>query len=342
MIKEFVKKIAKVLLYRIPQRFYYYRGFGIYKSLDTLKSVIEKNNSEKIRNKELRSLSKALQLGENHKVYNELLKLYVPKFNNLFFESQKFIGVGAGKSSLNAYRKVKVNGEYYFEKVFFSSSQALKKILWFQEHAYKIVNKAEIKTDEIIKILKGGALTVVYTKFLNLKAIKEKKLEAELIELSKKLYRINWENIEIERDKLPNYITDYQDFYLYKRNIKGVRAKLEEINIDVNTFVKRLDKSKRVLTHGDIKKENVFRKSTVIDWDNFGFFPVGFDVAVLANKLIINKQLQMEEVSLWYEKNFNELIENCDESLKMKKNFYFLLLIFQQEENFSFFKNLKI
>src|SRR5690606_5941844 len=41
-----------------------------------------------------------------------------------------------------------------------------------------------------------------------------------------------------------------------------------------------------VITHGDIHFDNVFAGNYLIDWDSFGFFPHGFEVArILAKQL---------------------------------------------------------
>jgi len=307
--------------------------FGVYvEKLHSPKVFL--NSLEKkpliIKEYEIRKKTNFAAIVENHEYYNNLLKEDIPDWN-LHIERAKFIGKGIGASSLDTFRKVYIDGKPFFEKVYFNSFPELENILWFQEHYYQELIK-QIRTSKIEKVIKGNIMSVVYFEFLDLKPVTCEELEGSLIEISKVLYNLP---LKENSEKFSILSIDFRKHFEYKRNIKTIKEDFIKLGISFEYFERRADSSSCVFTHGDIQKTNVFKEMTLIDWDSFGFFPVGFEQAFIYYRFLF-EDIQCGLPLDWILKNYkNKISDNNWQDFE--RNFIYFLTIF----SFSLFKENK-
>lgn len=271
---------------------------------------------------QLDRLAKYILKAQNQKYYQNLLSILVPSLDLKIDESQ-FVGSGIGASSLNSFRKVKSGKELYFEKVYFNSSVDLKRIFWFQDHVSVLLND-KVKSPRILKTFKGELVTIVYFEYLELQVLSSDKKEMALIELSKALYSSTFLNgDQFEKSNVPDFISKYRSHFQYVRNIDKVKQALNLSKSDINEIESRIDATKRTLTHGDIQETNAFENSVLIDWDSFGIYPIGLEIAFLFFRLLVDGKKDDDFIG-WLEKNYSSVVDKNDwEDFKMN-SLYFL------------------
>lgn len=133
----------------------------------------------------LKNISAQLQELDDHEYYNKMLQKLISTWN-IKIEKAKFIGNGHGLNNLNSYRKVKVNGKYYFEKIYFTNSTDLKKVQWFLNEIFAN-NNFKFKSPQIKRIYEGEFLSIVYFEFCNLIDLSKNEIESALTQVSNKL-----------------------------------------------------------------------------------------------------------------------------------------------------------
>jgi hypothetical protein len=261
----------------------------------------------------------------NHKFYERLLKAFVPNWE-VNIANAAFIGKGIGESSLDTYRKVKIKDEHYFEKIYFNNHLSVKHVQLFQTHLFRLV-KDKIKVPRIKKTYSGELLTIVYYDYFILNELAELKKENRLIQFSKDLYRISCRNESyLKKLELPDSIKDFRQRTRFEENTLAVKARLLKQNIDANYFEDLLDRSKYIVTHGDLHGGNIYKNGILIDWDFFGIYPIGLDPAYIYFRLII-KHNKNYNASDWLKKHYSAVVTEADWN-DLERNFMYILFMF--------------
>ena len=330
-------------IYRILQK--HLHRFGIYTQYYPSENAIHYHLKSKpiiIQNYELNKISNTIRASKNHAFYNSLLKRFVPLWSAKINEASFVLGGGGGESSLNCFRKVKIENIDYFEKIYFSPHDDLKRINWFDQNAYQIICKYGIVAPKLYQKYEGEAFVIVYSKFLDLNKLDDSEMEENFISLAKKLYHASLDEGFIKLDSnIPHCITDFRNHFEYKNKIVEADHRLSSYGISAQRVEKEVISSKLVLTHGDIQEKNAFKGFVLIDWDTFGLYPIGFDLAFLCSRLLASEK--MKDVSSdWLVKNFRNDItsENWED---FERNFnYFLYIFLSRHFKQDYYKQLEI
>lgn len=281
--------------------------------------------SQQIQIHELKKYFKLIKEQEDFKSYNRLLKMFVPTLN-MNFSNTEFVGNGASLNSINTYRKIKLDNVQLFEKIYYSKSLTLKKINWLKEHVFPLLDN-QILAPSIEETFEADLLTIVYFKYVDSKPIDIITEEQVMINISKYFYQLT--------NKIPigdssDYLFDYHKHGKYNtwENVAKKRAKTKNLNLV--TIEKELIKAQRIFTHGDLKSVHVYEDGTIIDWDEAGFYPVGFEQAYIAHRCIINNKMNRVNPISWLNSNFSEIKEEMGDVFEF--SFCYFLLIFLQIE----------
>src|SRR5690554_5687091 len=262
--------------------------------------------------------------------YQRLLQTLVPTLS-IDVASACFVGNGIGGSSLNTFRKVSTNKQDYFEKIYFNSSKDFKRIHWLHENILNMM-KGTFVVPNLKNYFVGDLVTITYFEYLSLTPLDGIENEQNCIQFSRLLYGITEKNRkEFQKMIVPDYLLSFKNHFQYAKNIESIKKSL---NFKVFLRLeKRVEESKRVLTHGDIQKTNAYKDLTLIDWDTFGFFPIGFEVAFVFYRLLVDGKDEMDFKN-WLEVNYKAFIKDEDwESFIF--NSHFFLFVF----GFQFFQN---
>lgn len=317
----FKKKIQKIGIY-----------IQYYPNAQKLYNHLQKKNRF-VKEYELKRITKDVANSNDHKFYDDLIKIFIPTWN-VKYEDIKFFGKGMGESSLDTYRKVKIKEEWYYEKIYFNEYSDLKNVLWFSENISEYLS-LEIQTANPDIIFKGRELTILYFPFLELSPLSENNIETQLIEFSKKLLDISkQEKIQAIIEKSPSFTKNFKNHFLYQRNIEIAINMFIENKIDFRTIEESIEKSMKVVTHGDLNEGNGFQNNILIDWDSFGFYPIGLEVASLIYRNILMKNKELD-LGKWLVNNYEQRVRK-DEWINFRINVDYFLIIFIQELAFYY------
>lgn len=288
-----------------------------------------KNKPDMLKEDALQKLSYAVRWGKDQGYYTELLEQFVPTWNGKKeIEESTFIGEGYGRSSLNAYRKVKISGEYFFEKVYFHSHADLRKLEMMEKLGLTEQLATKIILPRIKKIYSGELLSIVYFDFLKTDPA-NRAGEQELIHLTKLFYKWHWEQLIAESSEKWELLKDFTQHHQYEKFKKAAAIKLQKEGLEIENFERSAKTGKLVVTHGDLQKSNVFKPNLVMDWDSFGFYPIGFEVAFLYFRLVFKEEKTGNPFD-WLRENYQREVDAVEWE-KFEKNFTFFLFVFAQE-----------
>jgi len=296
-----------------------------------------KNASQDIREFIIRKYFNYFALNNDHKGYEKFLFDYGIEIN-FSTENKSFLNSkGNGAGSLNTFRKVKKNNDILFEKIYFSYHKDLKHTLFFYDKIYPIL-KQYINIPNLNTKIYGDEISAIYFTFLNLKRhSSENVLEEKLITISKTLI-----NLKIEESfKPPFYIYNFIEHSEYRLYREIAKNNLRKFNIDLTELEDILIKSKTVISHGDLNISNVYEDNIIIDWDSFGIYPIGFDIAYLYQRLLW-KGIVDENYNEWVYSNYLDFFTEKDEMDIFKMNFLIFLYVFSfRLKKASYFKELE-
>jgi thiamine kinase-like enzyme len=312
VIKKYTQK-AGIQIQYLPEPKHFYHSL--------------QNRSDPVKHYEVKRITNYAGSVGNHKYYEGLLKAFVPNWQ-VDVKEAKFIGKGFGESGLNTYRMVSVGNKAYFEKVYFNSHNSLQAVQWFQKHIYKLI-KEQINVPLIQKTYEGEAFTIVYYSYLKHTKLEEEAKESSLIQFSKDLYRISDKNESyLTQLEPPDVIKDFRNHSAYRKRKRFYSAdtKLAKQGIDIESAEELIARSKRVLTHGDINKKNSFKNDVLIDWDSFGFSPIGLDPAFIYYHIRLKKE-QEADINNWLKEHYRDVVSEKDWN-EFERNFMYFLYIF--------------
>lgn len=281
---------------------------------------------------------------KNHRLYQELLmEMYaeLPDYD----DKASFISKNH-KSSRN--RKIQIAGERYFEKNYLKTGHELETILWVDKNLYSFLKNC-FTIPKIIHSYEGNFSTLLHLEYLNLEKIDVENPFPELIETCLDLYEISLKEMEnLSQLKWNSIILDFEKLF-YKENISAAKNDLLEKGISPEKIWSKVLSSTYVLTHGDLHAENVYRKKHVIDWDNFGFYPIGMDAAFIYMFYFENFYNKIS-FEIWLNETFSHRIQS-ENWKEFERNMFFYAFLFlhmrKDKAEFSVFhrkliENLKI
>ncbi|AEG31687.1 phosphotransferase [Thiomicrospira cyclica] len=243
-----------------------------------------------------------------------------PKYNYA-----EFIGKGAGKNTLNSYRKVTLeNGEVKFEKVYKNNSDDLIKLKFFQEVAYNVISQ-DFKVPYADLVI-GEVGTLAYFDWIdNVKPIDRRNI---LGFYSK--FRSAAKHIAIPDHYSKNeVIYDFTREPMYQSGLKAAESWLIKHNFDskdtlllnhLSLYLKDTPSSERLFTHGDLAPVNLLQEDGVFDFDRCGYYPSSYELAFLCSKSLSFESLAQLDLEL------DMHIQDLSEINKI--GFYFFAFIF--------------
>lgn len=304
-----------------------------------------------ISHKELKKIIElSLRINKSHLLYQFLIKQYDPSLRFIKSKETSFVGKGSGGGSLDTYRKVVVENQEFFEKIYFNNSVEYSKTLYFYKNIFHTLQNDTLKIPFLKKIIKGNKLSVFYYEFVHL----EKLEKDELFERSLNIYNLLNANYHYKYiDQLNSFqiFTEEAMYKLCKSRVieKYINSnKYNEILHFIESIEKQLKKEPMLFQHGDLQIGNIYRNGYVVDWDKATYYPLGYDLGyILANKiyslkaeldikLLVNKMVEkyIQNNSFLYLKYFTILfLMRVDVSLDIKPVFEELLLEFKLKNN---------
>lgn len=232
-----------------------------------------------------------INLSKSNQVYEIITKKYDNKVHFLQNKTATFLRRGYGAGVIHVYRKVQVDNSIFFEKTYRLNSQDYKRTTYFYRNIYTYLESIVPALEQNIK---GQKLAIIYYKFVNLEPIDQK----ELFDLSIKYYDVY---ASLKLTKQIHEIDYYHDFsndghYLCGKNtimrsFDNTRL-YDEVYGFFHEVEEEIKKTTMLFQHGDLNVVNVCKNNYLIDWDNSGFYPMGYDLGLIFARRI--KFLKMQ------------------------------------------------
>lgn len=313
LIKRIIKEFLYLVKIRPPQRLLTVENY--------LKKIVYKPPIVKFY--DLKDLTLFLASINKQSYYNALLEQLVVDYKPVAIPHSRFIGYGSGKFILNTYRRIEVQNKIVFEKVYFSESRKFKSVQWFYKNCCYLLSDNLI-IPKLHHVYPGDLISIFHYDFLELH--KKTVSENDLITLSKQLMHAT-SSLEMAAQEIPDYIKEYKSHNAYSGYIGMASKSLENEGLHISELEKTAESSKYYFAHGDIHEENIFSGNTVIDWDFFGYYPIGFEQAQMYCQMLNrDKKNNYRNILQWLESNFQEFSgENYQEMLF---NFVYFLYVF--------------
>lgn len=315
-------------IYQILQK--YLHKIGVYTQYYASDKAIHyhlKSKPTLIQNYELNKLCKTLKSAKNHTFYNSLLKMFVPTWDAKITDALFISGGGVGESSLDCFRKVTIDGTHFFEKIYYQGHDDLVRIKWFSVHAYSLMINQGIVAPQVKKMYEGDAFVIVYFEYLNLEPLHHSEIEENFIYMAKKLYSASLKkDITTLDTTIPECITGFKHHFEYKNKIAQANKVFSRHTISNSKIEEKIKSSTVTLAHGDIQEKNAFKNYMLIDFDTFGLYPIGYEVAFVCFRLLITKRLKKLPTN-WLETNFIQDI-SLEHWEDFERNFNYFLCVF--------------
>lgn len=284
----------------------------------------------KIHLHELKRICIALKDVNALNYYNRLLVDYIPQLN-INPVSTQFVGEGHSTDSLNVYRKIQFSEKTWFEKVYTSYSIALNKMVWLEKNIYPYFEN-ELTIPRVMKVISGEFLTVVYFDYIAIRKNKRANTEKQAVAIANYFYTqsLNAEFIK-GFNSAPSYLTDFKYHGKYNAWAALAERNLEHNQLDRRTIENILESGRLVFTHGDIKPNHLLSGKGLIDWDEAGLYPAGFEQAYLYFSYKLTHNRMLKSPLEWLKNNFKPVVSQAEWKM-FSLSFIYFLFVFSQKE----------
>lgn len=271
-----MRKKLKTLVAKLFAKAGYYSPKKRFSPKITVEQLEEKEM--KIAEFMLKDISRQLRQSEDLKFYEQLLQKLIPD-RDIRPGKTQFIGKGQGRESLNVYRKVFTDKRVLFEKIYFSSSISIQKVLWFDKNIRPRMSGG-FEIPRLQEFYKGKLVTAAYFDYFPIDESKRPSSETGFVNAAIELLKISTDHVTV-LEEAPAFLKDFQSHYEFSRNQNAANAALllKESGLNYSDFITAAANSALALTHGDFTPDNFFDGRLLTDWDEFGIYPVGFDPA---------------------------------------------------------------
>lgn len=226
---------------------------------------------------------------EQHEIYERLLKRFDPNIDivRAAHPNACFFGSGHGQSTLNAYRLLPLPGHLsvgkcVFEKIYSNGFSDIQRVQWLERHFGAYLRSAGVYLPQLLDVQEGDQLTATYAERITGRRLANRKVLSRGLQVVKTLWEAPLGSVDV-----PAEVTNLHS--KYKSALSGARRWLESHQPDKAASFDRLAAEietafPRVLSHGDLHGKNMLSTGAILDWDNCGVFPVGYDFGMLFSK----------------------------------------------------------
>lgn len=214
-----------------------------------------------------------------HYAYEKALVAYDPGIRlDSSWDRCEFLGAGKGLYTLNSYRKLSRDGELLFEKIYLLRSMDWRKCEYFYDHVFPRMEVTNIHVPALVGSSIGRRLAVVRFEYVDFKPVDIEFYIDQVICITRELASLGSKFIDP-----PSELRDLTLHFGFERCFQKSLSVFERVDGKVEllrSMRKRCEALPRLVGHGDLSRPNMGGEGLVLDWDNFGFYPPGFDLAL--------------------------------------------------------------
>lgn len=290
---------------------------------------------EKEAYEEFKRLSAFISDANNIKYYDAVLTTLYPTRTQIP-ETSRFVIKG---NRANRNRHITLSDQDFFEKNYSHTGHQLETIIAFEQHLYSLVS-SNFNLPSLLQVFEGEFSSLLYFDYFELDAFEAENRDEVLVQMAHNLYNFSLEKSkELEALDLPPILLDYEKLF-YSHNIEKANLALDNEGLNSKKLSRNLKESKRILSHGDLHIENVFRDNTLIDLDNFGYYPIGMDAAFIY-MFYFEERKSHSSLLKWVKEHFSNVILPNEWTVFEKNFMYYIFLFLQMRTDISSYPDLE-
>jgi len=280
----------------------------------------------------IQRIGKALSIREYNWIYEVFINylekdLLTYKSNSEI--STKFLNKGKGSGTIRSYRKVEGKNISLFEKIYFRDQPEWKKTIDFYNKIFQDAYNLNIVAPNLVYINKGSYLVVTYTEFFDLEPIERNQYLEKAVEMATRIMNIPYQYNSNDFSEILDYNSDI-NFKLFKRRLLSCfkndnNDQMIELIYSVDQYIKEY--IERRLCHGDLSLNNLFKNNILIDWDRFGYYPIGYEFAMIIIRIHRYEGLSIEKY-LTLENEFYSIVSVFMNKPDFKLSLSYFTLVF--------------
>ena len=222
--------------------------------------------------------TKAAQTGDNRD-YDLLLRHFDPKITDFRHYTFKAFSRsdGLGQGTLNTFRIfTSSSNDMVFEKIYLKNSTDWVKSSYFLENHRRQLHESGISIPFISENKIGDTLVISKYSYIE---ITEDPIETHKSIITSCISKLS--KLTPKSAALPN-IDDFTLHPGFARRLLKIKKFSRTHNIPTDAFdlaIRRLESFPKFAAHGDLHIGNTSAPNIVFDWDCFGYYPPGFDIA---------------------------------------------------------------
>lgn len=264
-------------------------------------------------------ITEAPTIGLSDRLYRTLIRRLDPLCPLREGTAIRFMSKGQGRGNLTVSRCVRVGDQIVVEKVYDGTSADLARMLAFYQSRFVL----EVQTPRLVQTPVPSRLVPAYFEYL---PDFQPATSDDTLAFSDDFTR--WAHRRYGSVSGPDWLCDFTadecyqarrqklcDFARHHLGDQGVRFVLRAEGILIRS-------RNRVVCHGDIKPDNLSSRGELIDWDRFGYYPLGYDYAFTLSNCFGSRDVpKLLDALDQHVRKYDRLAEHCDLSLT-----YFTLL----------------
>ncbi|REL23939.1 hypothetical protein DYD21_20600 [Rhodohalobacter sp. SW132] len=226
----------------------------------------------------IRRLGNSLSKRGYMSLYEHMIHLYdkdIDLYSQKSCLTAKFTGTGYGGINMNSYRILEFKENTLFEKIYFKSW--VDDIIIFTKEVLPEVLTQGINTPKLIESKEGENFFITYFEYLELEPLNHTNFLNEATDIAASIANVKLDPaIEFPDGRLHYHKSSF------KGKLDNLKKELTPYMSDISNFLNTVDdyinkNVRKTLNHGDLSERNAFKNGKVIDWDNFGLYPLGYD-----------------------------------------------------------------
>ncbi len=268
----------------------------------------------------LKQLGRSCAARGDASLYEKLIRKYDPQLrlpSGLQFE--RFVGFnGKGENTLDSFRILRCGERKVFEKFYLNGSVDWAKVSFFMNYHAGAIDPATVLIPNIITSVSGGGLVVSHSEYVDVRNVSPSEYFGLALACIQELSRLRL------NPSAPELIFDVMLHAGFARCYRKSLEFAKEVGVAQEVLQNALEKvlaMRCFVAHGDLGIKNMSAPNCVFDWDNFGYYPPGFDLALCMVKA--GSLYSGETVSSFSQRHYSLYSSGCT-----GEELYFALLFF--------------
>lgn len=270
----------------------------------------------------------------DHNVFEQLLTQYDPELSlpAMHGAEKTFIGKGAGTGSLQVYRRVVIDKVPCFEKIYLNESIGFQKNQWFYTSIFPTLDSSVAHPPRLLHVCRGEKISALYFEYLDVVIPTKAEAVDRIASLCEQFYNLDKKSYTAT----PAIFRSFWMSYGYSSGVAAIVRIFERDRSQFDTFrlmEEAVKGFKHCFCHGDLSINNLISPNHIIDFDECGIYPFGFDIAkVLVGYL---EPSSAKDVEHYLESRFSGIIEGNEWNEFLFTTCFFSFVFSCRDGNYS-------